>query len=150
MAKKKTVKIIGKDTKTTVRINSSTENMLVEWVFDNVDKSGKFAFNIHRADFDHKIILERLLSYSTMKWSDVKRQTHDDRKSKHHYLDYERMSSEAKERITAKKFEEDVDSIYSFALNNIIRVIGIRDGCKFHVVWYDPKHEFYPSKKKHT
>lgn len=38
-------------------------------------------------------------------------------------------------------------TIYSFAFNNILRIIGIRDREKFYVLWYDAYHEVYPSSK---
>lgn len=117
------------------------------WMFDMIDRDGKFAFDITRTDFDLKFILDKILSYSTMTWAEINSQKHDQGKSKNHYLDYERLSSEAKERIKKRRLEEENDIIYSFALTNVIRLIGIKKDEKFHVLWYDPKHEVYPSTK---
>ncbi|HMH92267.1 MAG TPA: hypothetical protein VK586_14425 [Streptosporangiaceae bacterium] len=30
------------------------------------------------------------------------------------------------------------------------RLYGFRDRNVFHVVWWDPRHEIWPSRKKHT
>lgn len=46
--------------------------------------------------------------------------------------------------------EDFSDSIFSFALNNIIRVVGIRLNDNFYILWYDSKHAVFPSIKKHT
>lgn len=43
--------------------------------------------------------------------------------------------------------EDLTDSIFSFALMNKLRIIGIRQGDYFYVLWYDPKHEVYPVKR---
>ena len=43
--------------------------------------------------------------------------------------------------------EEDADIIYSLALGSKERLIGIRKGAVFQVVWYDATHEFAPGKK---
>ena len=62
-------------------------------------------------------------------------------------LSYDGISQKGKDRIKVKHLEEYNDSIFSFALENKIRIIGIRDGNKFHVIWFDLNHEFFPSKK---
>ena len=130
-------------------IQSSNEKII--WTFDNVDKDGCFAFNVHRPDFQASTVFEKMIDYSSMTWAEIERQTHDAGKSKHHRLLYDELSKEAQERIFTKQlYEEYNDSFYSFALTNVLRVIGIRDGRFFRVVWYDPKHEFCRSTLRHT
>lgn len=91
-----------------------------------------------------------MINYSNMTWADIKNQTHDDGKSKHHIIEYQKLSKDAQDRIKAKKLEQDSDAIFSFALQNRLRIVGIKRGKEFHVLWYDPKHEVCPSTKKHT
>ena len=131
--------------KKTVRVSDSSECEKVVWVFDMVDKAGQFAFDTNRKDFDHKNFIDKLLAYSRMTWGEVRRQTHDGGKSKHHYLtEVGRLSKAAQERIKELELEADTDRIYSFSLGNILRIIGLRDREKFHVLWYDARHEVYP------
>ena len=117
------------------------------WRFDLIDREGAFAFDLARSDFSHKEILQKLMDYGEMTWAEIDRQQHDKGKSKHHYLDYSSLSAAAIRRIQERHFEEQVDAIYSFALRNMLRIIGFRQGAEFHVVWYDCRHEFCPSKK---
>ena len=126
----------------------TTDNKKVVWRFDMIDRSGKFAFDLNRRDFKYKAFLEKLIDYSSMTWADVKKQTHDDGKSKHHFLSS--LSPEAAERLKAKQLEEYSDSIFSFAFENKLRLVGIREKEDFHALWYDPEHEICPSKKNHT
>lgn len=49
-------------------------------------KKSIYAFDVNRPDFDHKEVLGKMINYSSMTWGEVKRQTHDDGKSKHHFL----------------------------------------------------------------
>ena len=128
----------------------STEGEFCVWSFRNVDRNGLFAFDPRRADFDAKDFLLKMLSYSTMTWREIKSQTHDNGKSKHHELNPATLSENALARIRAKGFEESTDALFSFALNNKVRVVGIRKGAEFQVVWYDANHEFAPSRLKHT
>ena len=125
----------------------SYEGVCPIWMFDKLDISGPFAFNLSRGEFDSKEFMEKMIAYSNMTWGEIRKQTHDGGKSKHHYLDESGMSDDARERIKAKELLEQSDSIYSFAFQNKLRIIGIRDGKEFHVVWYDTEHKFYPSKK---
>ena len=135
-------------TKKTVQKAESSENEKVIWVFDMVDNGGHFAFDITRKDFEHRNFLDKMLLYSRMTWGEVRRQTHDGGKSKHHYLtEVGRFSKPAQERIKELGIEGDTDRIFSFSLGNMLRIIGLRDREKFHVLWYDSKHEFYPSSR---
>ena len=134
--------------KTTVRISVGSESSKVLWIFDKIDRDGLFAFNINRSDFDHKGFLDKLISYSSMTWAEVIRQTHDAGKSKHHFLaDVDRFSNEAIERINKLRLNEDTDRIFSFAFTNLLRIIGLREAEKFYVIWYDAYHQFYPVQK---
>lgn len=124
----------------------STDSMVVAWCFDRIDRNGKFAFDINRSDFDAQKIMDKIISYGSMSWNSVKKQTHDKKaKSKHHYLSVSGLSPEAYDRALLLVRDEDMDSIFSFAFTNTLRIIGIRENEKFHVIWYDPYHEFYPS-----
>ena len=126
----------------------STDACKIVWCFDDLDTAGAFAFNLTREDFDYKEVLQKIIAYSNMTWSEVKRQTHDNGKSKHHFLEPETLSPSARERIRVKRLEERSDSIFSFALQNRLRIIGYRENEMFHAVWYDPQHEFCPSHRK--
>lgn len=118
------------------------------WRFDKLDRNGEFKFDLNRSDFNSQEVLEKLIAYGNMTWQEIARQTHDKKnRSKHHYLDYDGLSQEAKQRIIALKMDEDTDAIFSFALRNTVRIIGTRDGDEFHIIWYDPNHKFYPSSK---
>ena len=128
--------------------SGSTINEKPIWRFDKIDRDGKFAFDLSRNDFQHREVLQKLMDYGGMTWRDIGNQRHDKSKSKHHYLNPEKLSAEAWARIKAKHLEDDTDAIFSFALQNLLRIVGIRQGAEFYVIWYDPKHEFCPSTKK--
>lgn len=127
---------------------NSTDGEKIIWRFDRLDRSGAFAFDLSREDFNHREMLEKIIAYSNMTWSQVKRQTHDDGRSKHHFLEIGKLSGAAVERISVKQLQEYEDSIFSFAFQNKLRIIGIREGQMFYAVWFDPQHQFCPSHKK--
>lgn len=147
--REKKTKKFGKTVKRTEKPDVSTDDLKVIWAFDNIDKDGPFAFAFNSVTFPHKEILGKMISYASMTWTELDRQTHDAGKSKNHFLEFESLSKEAKERFKYKFPEFDTaDSIFSFALQNKLRIIGVRDGQIFHAIWYDPEHKFCPSHKR--
>lgn len=146
--KKQTVKKNSNGKKTTQKISTSNDNQRIIWMFTRIDNDGPFKFSVQRDDFNPTLILDKIINYSSMTWQQILRQTHDKGKSKNHNLDYKGLSAEAKERIKAKQLDDYTECLYSIALNNLIRVVGIREEEKFYVLWYDPKHEVYPSRKR--
>lgn len=116
--------------------------------YDMLDRNGPYAFDLSRQDFDHHLVLEKIIAYSCMKWTEIQMQTHDHGKSKHHPLtDASRLSDAARERLHEMQKEDLVERLFSFALTNKLRLIGFRFGDDFHVLWYDANHEVYPPKK---
>lgn len=131
--------------------NYSTENSRSIWLFDMLDKNGSFAFDLHSNNFNHRDFLDKMISYSNMTWAEIKRQTHDNSRSKHHFLKLDSLSKSALERVKFMKYDQLYpDQIFSFAFTNTLRIIGIRIDEYFHVVWYDSNHQFCPSHLKHT
>lgn len=146
MSKKKQVKSVSEGVKRQVQMPKIVTGK-PHFRFEMVDRDGKFKFTLDRDDFLHRLVFEKIMEYSCMMWSEIERQTHDGGKSKHHFLENtDKLSKEAKERIKKLKIEDLTDSIFSFALMNKIRIIGIRQGDYFFVLWYDPEHEVYPIK----
>lgn len=138
------------NSKKVVEKSASTEDKRVVWCFDHIDRGGSFGFTHSQEDFMHKEVLCNLIDYSSMTWAEIRDHTHDKSKSKHHRVSENSISPEAMKRIKHLKLEDYVDSIFSFALNNKLRIIGIRDGRFFIAVWYDPEHAFCQSRKSHT
>lgn len=151
MAKKTNRQNIASGSKRTEREQGySSDGEKIIWRFDRIDRAGKFAFDLDRKDFLHYEVMEKIINYSSMTWAEVKRQTHDGGKSKHHMLSVDSLSDDAIERLEAKHLCEYSDSIFSLALRNRLRIVGIRDKEFFYVLWYDPNHEICPSKLKNT
>lgn len=151
MAKEKKIKQSSpRGKKHTVISAASSDGKWPIWRFTNLDKDGEFAFDVNRTDFDSKDFLEKMINYSNMTWQEIKRQTHDEGKSKHHEISFDSLSREAQDRFSAKHLEQDEDAIFSFAFNNKVRIIGIRKDEYFHVLWYDPEHKVCPSTLQRT
>ena len=150
MAKAKTLKQDKKNKKKTEQTAVSYDKEKIIWLFDRPDKAGEYAFDTAKiaADNNLKKIFDSILEYSKLTWGEVLKHTHDANKSKHHFLTS--ISDTAYKRLLALHLEEEADALFSFALTNKLRIIGIRNKQFFSVLWYDPKHEVCPvGEKKH-
>ena len=126
--------------------NRSFDKETPIWCFDNVDNSD--IFRLSKETVNCNLMIDKLLLLSKMTWAKIKAATHDDGKSKNHELDYNGISIEGQNRIRAKNLsDEDIDTIFSIAFTNKIRLIGLKKDRVFHAMWYDENHEFYPVKR---
>lgn len=146
-SKKKTTKRITGYNKETSR-ERTDDSMSPIWDFGNIDNDGCFALNTKTRSINTGLLLEKLISYSSMSWTQIKTMTHDEKnKTKNHYLDYMGISDEGRKRIKVKQIsEENYELIFSFALDNKTRLIGLKNGRIFQAIWYDSEHSFYPVK----
>lgn len=116
--------------------------------FEYVDKDGEFAFNPGRTDFKHKEVLQKIIEFSKLTWNEVSSQSTSSRKnSKHHNLSSDKLSKEAKARLSKIKFDDFIDDLFSFALEGELRIIGLKQGNDFYILWYDAHHGVCPSHK---
>ena len=134
--------------KRVIQYDQSTDTRCLIWIFDAVDVDGDFNFDPKRSDFDAEEIFAKLIHFSKRTWSEIKKDTHDDGRSKHHFLNDARLSPEAEKRISRLNLDDQRDQIFSLSLSNMCRIIGLRDHEYFRVKWFDPKHKFCPSQKK--
>lgn len=65
----------------------------------------------------------------------------------HHHQSVDSLDRPYRERIQEK---EDCEKVFRFRLSGKSRLWGFRSGHEFRVLWFDPDHEVYPVKKKHT
>lgn len=147
MSKKIVSKKIDKKP-TIVMAPVSSEHCKIVWVFSEIDEADVFGFNIQRSDFDCKFIFDKIIQYSKRTWNEVRKETHNDGKTKHHYLSEAKLSDKAEARIRKLQLGNRRDELFSFRLNGKCRIIGFRSGDKFIVKWFDPNHEFCPSGKE--
>ncbi len=128
---------------------SSSDSMKMVWIFDSVDHDGPYSFEPSRDDFNAVDIFKYVIDYSSRNWHEIRQDTHDGKgKSKHHHLSEpdKKCSQKARERMKALKIDDDEkDMLFSMRVDNLKRIIGLKDGEKFIVKWYDPRHEFYPA-----
>lgn len=139
---KQRITISGKNTPRGIEKAQSNEDVCLVWHTNTIDCGGRWCWkNIDPfVWWDH--LFPARTSFSSMKWCEI----HGDR---HHAIPVSKIIKEAQERLREIE-QDDVEELYSLAIGGERRIWGIRDGIVFKVLWWDPKHEIYPSLKRHT
>jgi len=90
-------------------------------------------------DFLRKII-QALQSYERLKWREVRCKDHC------HPWELDELPTEFYRRLQERQIL--VDELFQISLGNKPRVLGVKEGKIFYLMWYDPDHKFWPTKAK--
>jgi len=122
-----------------VRVPSIERDLKPSWRFSTVDLEGDFAWPKSRNE--ELEIISKLHSFDSMKWTEIEGLDH-------HFLSPEKLSKKAKKRLEEIHKDDSADSLFSFHLQGLPRIICIRINNIGNLLWFDPKHEVCPSRKK--
>lgn len=111
------------------------------WRFSTVDLGGPFPWP--KGQPTEAGIVEKLHSFDSMRWSEIKGQ-------EHHFLSPDTLSKAAKDRLETLEREDEIENLFSFRLQGRIRVICIPHNDVAQLLWYDPEHQVSPSHRRHT
>ncbi|HEU0015572.1 MAG TPA: hypothetical protein VFQ45_17985 [Longimicrobium sp.] len=111
------------------------------WAFRIVDLGGPWCWgNLGGAALVE--VLQRLRDLETMTW-------HAIAATGSHAVGVGGLCKRARDRL-AEIEQDDVDELFSLRVTGPRRVFGIRHGGVLRILWWDPRHEVYPSPRKHT
>lgn len=100
--------------------------------------------------FSEKII-GKLKEYETQTWSQVESASggkSPGHGNNNHFINGVNLPKKNRRVFIAKRYMDDYEEVFSLRLSGTERLIGIVDMAKFYVLWYDPDHSFFPSKRK--
>ncbi|MFE0794724.1 hypothetical protein [Streptomyces mutabilis] len=124
--------------------NAATSAERLCWRFTHVDHDGRWGFD----SMDAAVLCEVL-----RKLADCESMTVGElRMTWRLFKEYDLpggLCKEALDRLTALR-RDDMTKIHRLEFTGLQRLYGFLDGNVFHVVWWDPRHEVYPSKLKNT
>ncbi|MCA0290504.1 MAG: hypothetical protein LCH82_02395 [Actinobacteria bacterium] len=94
---------------------------------------------------EHRTLLEKLGSYETQTVKEIWGSADNGCKG---YPVGDLPSASGKRLLEID--HDDEDTLHSLRAAGAFRIWGILRGNVFHLLWVDPKHEVWPSAKKHT
>lgn len=111
------------------------------WRFGLLDLTGPWGWNI-----DSETILQlrqKLCEFETMTWAEIEGR-------QHHHLSAGSLTKKAIKRLEEIQQDDASDLLFSLRCSGIQRLIGIKTGREFRVLWWDPFHQVCESKLKNT
>ncbi|WP_404955196.1 hypothetical protein [Streptomyces sp. 147326] len=130
--------------RTSLLPGASTSNERLTWRFAHVDHDGPWGFDQIPPQTLGEI-LRKLRDCESLTLNELRRSTDL-------FKEYELPSGlckEALDRLSAMG-RELMPSIHRLRFQGKQRLYGFLDGNTFHVVWWDPEHQVYPSAKRNT
>lgn len=100
--------------------------------------------------FFFKDVLPALRSIETQTWGEIDRATHNDGKSKNHFIGWAMLSQKAKELLSQMKLDDSAEKLYSLRIGGKKRIVGIRQDNCLDILWICREHDIYPSRKSRT
>ncbi|EWC59421.1 hypothetical protein UO65_5282 [Actinokineospora spheciospongiae] len=95
---------------------------------------------------DHATLLDRIRGFESMRVQEVFFK--GDEPGKGYPLD-RLPSRQARDRLGELQLD-DRDEISRLRISGKGRLYGFRERERFYALWWDPEHEVWPSRKKHT
>ncbi|HET7463952.1 MAG TPA: hypothetical protein VFJ82_22035 [Longimicrobium sp.] len=111
------------------------------WAFRIVDLGGPWCWSALSGG-DLAQVLQRLKQLESMTWGEIEG-------GEHHFVDVAGCSKQARDRLQELK-HDDTPALFSLRVTGRRRIYGMRNEHVLGFLWWDPEHEVYPSRKKHT
>ena len=113
------------------------------WRFRSVDKDGRWGHAALKGSWWDEIY-SKLQDFESMTWAAILEQSGGrTRGTNSHEVPVSNLCKEARKRLRGMGYE--VDSIFSLRLKGLVRIYGIREGAVLKLLWFDKKHEIYPT-----
>ena len=93
-------------------------------------------------------LLDFLCEMGRLRWNEIERQQTGGarRRRKHHDQPIGSLDPGAQADLRKRKLDETFgDEMFRFRLGGTARLWGFRVNRTFHVVWWDPQHQVYPT-----
>jgi hypothetical protein len=124
-------------------VKFSDDTQKISWRFSRVDRDGSWKCSLSSLSEDKvKDVVRKFKEFDSMTWAELKGKDH-------HNIPVTNISKDARKRLVEIK-RDDIDTLFSIRLCGVERIIGVREGDVFNILWWDPFHLVCPSKKKHT
>lgn len=127
----------------------SVYQMEMTWTCEGSDCDGSWSWGISRqwSDSDWSSVIEpKLMDWSKLTWGEIDNFSAGKaakRHKMHHTMPTEAIVDEAITRL--EDIDRYDDTMFRFRLGNRRRLWGFRIVSEFHIVWFDPEHDIYPT-----
>ena len=126
------------------RQSSGTSGETLSWGVSMLDRHGPFGHAISADDVAE--ILDFLKQIEKQTWNEVLKNRRD---GGNHEVEVRLIQKAAQKRLKDRDLD-DIDTLISLRMGAKKRIWGVRQGAVFRLLWWDPKHQVFPTEPRHT
>jgi len=145
MVKKNVRSGLTPHTSKTPRVDPTIKNPMDQkpvWHIGALDVDGPWGWNVIQKGFFFDEVLPKMRNFESMFWKDILGKNN-------HEVSVSKISTVAQKRL-ARIDLDDTEQLVSLRLTGKQRIWGIRVYNILRILWWDPNHQVYPSRLRHT
>lgn len=129
-------------------VPSDSANRRIVFRFDCVDLEDDCPWSLARmSDEEHRLLLLKMRDFEKATVGEIISPAYTLFTC---YPDFTQCPNQVPQDRLALYYERQGDALARFRLGGTERLYGFLVGNEFHILWWDPNHEVWPSSKKHT
>lgn len=129
-------------------IPKDSVNRRIVFCFDCVDLEADCPWSLaHMSDEEHRLLLLKMRDFEKATVGEIISPSYQAFTC---YPDFTQCPNQTPQDRLAKYYEREGDALARFRLGGTERLYGFLVGNEFHILWWDPNHEVWPSTRKHT
>lgn len=129
-------------------IPKDSVNRRIVFRFDCVDLEADCPWSLaHMSDEEHRLLLLKMRDFEKATVGEIISPSYQAFTC---YPDFTQCPNQTPQDRLAKYYEREGDALARFRLGGTERLYGFLVGNEFHILWWDPNHEVWPSTRKHT
>lgn len=152
-AHKGTARTGGKGTKVAAS-PKSTQQENPHFCFQFADRATKNAWKFKPTEGDAPPLVDFICEMAKLTWAQIEAQRVGGKGGSHkrnHNQEIRRLKPAAQKDLMKRRLPEKFDdTMFRFRVAGEQRLWGFRKSNVFHIVWWDPEHQVYPTEKSHT
>lgn len=125
------------------------KNLKPTWSFCRCDKEHD-SWSICKCEDLWNKVIGKLGDLESQTWAEIMQSAgHRRHGTNNHHIAVEELAKEAQQRLVQLHLDQ-LETVFSIALDGKTRIIGILEGSVFKLLWWDPDHEVCASTKRHS
>jgi hypothetical protein len=132
----------------------STQNENPHFCFQFADRATQEAWRFKPSEGHAPPLVDFICEMAKLTWAQIEAQRVNEKgksHKRHHSQEIHRLTSAAQKDLQKSKLPDRFDdTMFRFRVAGAQRLWGFRRAHVFHVVWWDPDHQVYPTEKAHT
>lgn len=132
-----------KEARSDPRLTPENQNLI--WEVSKIDKDGQWGWDKVNCSYFFTVIWEKMRNFEKKEWSEILGRDH----YQNHKVSVSKIRKEAQKRLE-ELGHDDQEELVSLRLTGSQRLWAIQLEGKAFLLWWDPHHEIYPSRLRHT